>query len=137
MGKTSFIHFYGTFMRISFVLLIGRCRREQELFLKLNNKRLNDLLNLYTQFLFSCSTRCVWVEKFCCICLFDKIVWRDRERARNFTKARKQANEGAKERERTNDRFNMNEDWEQVTPFLQDMQHCADDDYFNPQEVSS
>lgn len=31
----------------------------------------------------------------------------------------------------------MNEDWEQVTPFLQEMQHCADDDYFNPQEVSA
>lgn len=31
----------------------------------------------------------------------------------------------------------MNEDWEQVTPFLQDIQHCADDDYFNPQEVSA
>lgn len=30
----------------------------------------------------------------------------------------------------------MNEDWEQVTPFLQDMQHCAEEDYFNPQEVS-
>lgn len=30
----------------------------------------------------------------------------------------------------------MTEDWEQVTPFLQDMQHCTDDDYFNPQEVS-
>lgn len=30
----------------------------------------------------------------------------------------------------------MTEDWEQVTPFLQDMQHCADDDYFSPQEVS-
>lgn len=30
----------------------------------------------------------------------------------------------------------MNEDWEQVTPFLQDMQQCSDDDYFNPQEVS-
>lgn len=31
----------------------------------------------------------------------------------------------------------MNEDWEQVTPYLQDMQHCAEDDYFNPHEVSS
>lgn len=31
----------------------------------------------------------------------------------------------------------MNEDWEQVTPFLQEMQHCTDDDYFNPQEVSA
>lgn len=30
----------------------------------------------------------------------------------------------------------MNEDWEQVTPFLHDMQHCAEEDYFNPQEVS-
>lgn len=30
----------------------------------------------------------------------------------------------------------MTEDWEQVTPFLQDMQHCTDDDYFSPQEVS-
>lgn len=29
----------------------------------------------------------------------------------------------------------MNEDWEQVSPFLQDMQHQCDDDYFNPQEV--
>lgn len=29
----------------------------------------------------------------------------------------------------------MNEDWEQVTPFLNDMQHCTQDDYFNPQEV--
>lgn len=27
-------------------------------------------------------------------------------------------------------------DWEQVTPFLQEMQHCNDDDYFHPQEVS-
>lgn len=32
---------------------------------------------------------------------------------------------------------NMNEDWEQVTPFLQEMQHCTDEDYFNPQEVSA
>lgn len=31
---------------------------------------------------------------------------------------------------------NMNEDWEQVTPFLHEMQHCPDDDYFNAQEVS-
>lgn len=104
MGKTSFIHFYGTFMRISFVLLIGRCRREQELFLKLNNKRLNDLLNLYTQFLFSCSTRCVWVEKFCCICLFDKIVWRDRERESEKLYKSKETSERRCEREGTNER---------------------------------
>lgn len=30
----------------------------------------------------------------------------------------------------------MNEDWEQVTPFLNEMQHCTQDDYFNPHEVS-
>lgn len=31
----------------------------------------------------------------------------------------------------------MNEDWEQVTPFLNEVQqHCTQDDYFNPQEVS-
>lgn len=30
----------------------------------------------------------------------------------------------------------MNEDWEQVSPFLQDMQqHCGEEDFFNPQEV--
>lgn len=30
----------------------------------------------------------------------------------------------------------MSEDWEQVTPFLQEMQHCTDNDYFNTQEVN-
>lgn len=31
----------------------------------------------------------------------------------------------------------MNEDWEQVTPYLQDMQHCGEEDFFSPHEVHS